>query len=91
MPRGTAVSASPKLWMRSASRATEPGEGEDQRLGDGGQPEDAERDEDGAHARARALDRVVDQAVGVPVVVRMLVVVRGLGHAGGDGSSQDDG
>jgi hypothetical protein len=24
MPSGTAVSASPKLWIRSASRATEP-------------------------------------------------------------------
>jgi len=24
MPRGTAVDASPKLWIRSASRATEP-------------------------------------------------------------------
>ena len=44
MPSGTAVSASPKLWMRSASSATEPDSDEDQRLGDGGDAEDAERE-----------------------------------------------
>ena len=79
MPSGTAVSASPKLWIRSASSATEPDSDEDDRLGDRGEAEDAERDEDRADAGARALDRRVDQpvrvTVPVPVIVVMVVVV----------------
>jgi len=41
---------------------------EDQRLDDGGEPEDAQGDEDGLHPLLGALDAVVKEAVGMPVI-----------------------
>ena len=53
-------------------------EDEDQRLQRGGDPEDRERGENRPQAGARALDRVVDEAVRVPMAVgvRAPVAVR---------------
>ena len=65
MPSGIAVSASPKLWIRSARSATIRSR-EDRGL-QRGEPQHGEADRDGAHPVARTRDRAVDQPVRVPV------------------------
>ena len=77
---GTAVSASPKLWIRSASSATEPDSDEDDRLRDRGERRARPARQHRAHAGARALDRVVDETVRVAVVAGC-VTWRAAAHA----------
>ena len=71
------MSASPKLWIRSASSATDPEAMKISVCASGGHAEHGEADGDCFDALAGADDRAVDQAVGVavPLVAVMVVVV----------------
>jgi hypothetical protein len=77
IPSGTAVRASPKLWMRSASRAMLP-ERAKIAVWTAAVAEDRERDRDGADPFAGAFDAVVDEPVGVPGVVVVCPIVVGV-------------
>jgi hypothetical protein len=77
MPSGIAVAASPKLWIRSARRATLP---VDRDLRQRRQAKHREREADRLQSLPRALDAGVDQAVAVAVpVVVMVVALLGVG------------
>src|SRR5437879_811142 len=72
IPSGTAVSASPKLWIRSASSATE-FVSKHQQLSHRGKTKNEQAERDRLDACAGTDDRAIDEAVCVPVLA---VVVR---------------
>ena len=74
IPSGIAVSASPKLWIRSASSATDLESDEDRGWAAAVTARIA-RLIDGPDAGAGAHDRAVDESVGVPVPVAIVLVV----------------
>ena len=74
MPSGIAVSASPKLWIRSASNATDPESDEDRRLRRRrSSPRTARLMATALTPVAGADDRAVDEPVRVAVSVAVLV------------------
>ena len=75
MPSGTAVRASPKLWIRSARSATDPDARKITAWIAAVAPSTARLDSDRPHAVPRAQDRTVDEAVRVPRAGTMIVSV----------------
>jgi len=73
MPSGIVVAASPKLWIRSASRADAAGGDVDRHLCQRGQTEDCEGKAHRAKALPRPFDAGVDQAVAMTVAVMVVV------------------